>query len=123
MEFEGYNKILLKHMLADARNCKLAWKADFTRMEIDLQVDVISPLLLVDFIEYLPRCDERFLQTGLTDAVEITRRFNVTLNVHAKDGKASYRLHAYRSPMPGRDPRQVEIELLPIAEVRPVQSG
>ncbi len=113
-EHDCFSRILLKHSMADARDCLLAWKADFARMKITLQVDFISPALITDFLMALPRCDERFVKIGITEVIQISMRFNITLIVATEAGETRYQLRVYRLILPRDRSGRPEIELLPL---------
>ncbi len=119
--YAGLRRILVKHMMADARDCWIAWKADFSRMEITLLVDLISPALLTDFLMALPRYDECFVKTELTEVVQISNRFNIKVIVATEAGEVQYKLRAYRLIMPRDKSGRPEIELLPLAQAAHVQ--
>lgn len=113
-KYAGLRRVLVKHMMADARDCWVAWKADFSRMEITLHVDFISPALLTDFLMALSRYDERFVKTELTEVVQISNRFNIKVIVATAAGEFLYKLRAYRLIMPRDKSGRPEIELLPV---------
>ncbi len=114
--YDGFSRVLLKHMMADARDCMLAWKANFSDMEIVLRVDFISPALLVDFLQSLLRkeVDERFSKAGVADVVDMSKRFNIKLCVTSESRDTWYRLSAYRPLAPLGSSARTEIELLPL---------
>jgi hypothetical protein len=80
MEMSG---IYLKQMLADARNYKIDFEMDFRKMTLRLNVDSISPSLLIDFLESMHRRDEkdRLAKCGITGALAITSRFKTTIDI------------------------------------------
>lgn len=108
------NTVILKHSMSDARDCLLKWHADFAKMEMRLYVTFISPSLLLDFLMKTPMSDERFDQTGITTALQISNRFNIQLCVTHEDGEAWYKLKVFMSHALNEKNDRLEIELIPI---------
>lgn len=98
------NAITLKHMMTDARDCRIQWEVDFGRMTLTLHADFISPELLLLFLHTLPRSDDRFTKAGIIGAVCISERFDVRLELPTG---TIFKLYSYQSPI-GKQP---EIEL------------
>ncbi len=113
--YDGFSRVLLKHMMADGRDCWLSWKADFSHMEILLHVDFLSPALLVHFLESLPRKDERFAKAGIQDLVEMSKRFYIKVIETTECREVWYKLCAYHWSMPHKTSGRTEIDLLPLA--------
>ncbi len=110
--------IILKHSMADGNDCRLEWRADFARMQIQLYASIISPALLLDFLAKLPHLDERFQQTGIKGPMDIASRFRVYLHVtHCEGGVwyslRVYKLHALDSKF---DRPEIELAALPANE-------
>lgn len=107
-------KIMLKHSMADARDCLLEWRADFGSMELLLYVLFISPALLLDFLATLHGRDERFDKTGITSAIQISSRFNIKLCVAHGEDEAWYKLRVYKLESHNEKFDRLEIELTAI---------
>lgn len=114
-ECDGFSKVLLKHTMADGRDCWLTWKSDFSKMELLLHVDFLSPALLVDFLEGLPRRDERFGAAFNLDLVKMSKSFNIRVIVTNEGRQVSYKLNAYRRGLPNETTGRTEIDLLPLS--------
>jgi hypothetical protein len=65
-------------------------------MEILLYVAIISPVLLLDFLTVLPRRDERFQQTGIVDASQISTRFRIKLIVQSDGQDICFSVRIFR---------------------------
>lgn len=109
---KGLQRTIVKQMIPDARDCIIDWKADFERKEILLCTNIISPQLLQCFLENLLRKDERFRELGITDIVQIFRRFAVRLCVMHGSWEVWYTLSAYRDDLLAGPPR-IGIEVVP----------
>lgn len=107
------NKIILKHSMTDAHDCTLDWEADFEEMEMVLYVTLISPVLLLGFLSSLPSRDERFAKIGITNALQISNRFNIKLLVAHNDSAVCYRLRVFLLQAASEKNDRLEIELLP----------
>jgi hypothetical protein len=88
--------VLLKHSMTEARDCELSWRVDFGAMEILLYAPIISPVLLLDFLTVLPRRDERFQQTGIVDAAQISTRFSIKLIVQSDGQDICFSVRIFR---------------------------
>lgn len=88
---------MLKHSMTDAQDCELSWKADFGKMEILLYAQIISPVLLLDFLMMLPRRDERFQQAGITNVAQISSRFSITLIMQSDIYDVYYDVRLFKS--------------------------
>lgn len=107
------NKILLKHSMTDALDCTLDWEADFEKMKMVFFVTFISPELLLDFLMALPDRDGRFAKIGITNALQISNRFNIKLFVAHNDSEVCYRLRVFLLQAISEKNDRLEIELLP----------
>lgn len=115
MECDCFSKVLLKHSMADGRDCWLTWKSDFSKRELLLHVDFLSPGLLVDFLEGLLRMDERFGAALILDLVKMSKSFSIRVIVNNEGRQVSYKLNAYRRGIPNETTGRTEIELLPLS--------
>lgn len=114
-ECDGVRKILLKHMMADGRDCWLAWTTDFSKRELLLHVDFLSPALLVDFLENLPRIDKRFGSVRNLDLVKMSKSFNIKVIVTNEGHEVPYKLNAYRRMVLNKIADQTQIDLQPLS--------
>lgn len=78
-------------------------------MTLDLNVDFISPWLLLQFFDYLPGTEERLVKVGIMDVLDITQRFKVTLTVNG----VSYKVKAYALALPGMK-ESLQFEMFPV---------
>ena len=100
--------ITVKHMMTDARDCKIEWDADFDKMTLSIRAGFISPDLLIHFLHILPEKDERFASaSGIPAAVAICKRFDVSLELPSG---AKFKMKSYVPPLA----RSPEIELFEI---------
>lgn len=102
------HKILMKHQFTDARDVCIEWCADFGKMTLDLKIEhqpIVSPFLMLDFLASLPNHDDRFGKTGITDPLQITSEFVVTMSLVTGNG---FRVYAYRPGWPENSPLQLE---------------
>jgi len=108
MAQNGIHRILMKHSFTDAQDICIEWSADFGKMTIDMKIDrqpIISPYLILDFLGNLPRYDERFAKTKMTDPIQITNEFSVTMSLVTG---TCFRVYAYRPGWPENSPLQLE---------------
>lgn len=107
------NRILFKHMSADAHNMNVSWQADFGKMKLDITVEhgLISTSLIKSFLDTLHKEDEKFEKTKIVGALKITREFKVTLILSPS---MKFNVHAYQSDYPDNAP--VELDLVLIKE-------
>jgi hypothetical protein len=101
-------KVLMKHSFTDAKDICIDWLADFGKMTIDIKIDrqpIISPSLILTFLESLPRYDERFVKTKITDPIQITNEFAVTMSLITG---TCFRVRVYRPGWPENAPLQLE---------------
>jgi hypothetical protein len=100
--------ILWKHSSTDAKDCDIRCNADFGEMTMTLYVDFISPYLLLSFLERLHDQMESFAKTEIIGAINITKRFDVRLEL---PGGTAFRLRAYHPfTMVKTQPKQIEFE-------------
>lgn len=107
----GLRKTLFKHSLSEGRDCSIEWMADFAKMEIQLYAPFISTALLIDCLLHMAKSDERFQQTGITDLMHMSNRFNIKLSVEHDDGEAWYKLRVYKLYTGNEKLDRLEIEL------------
>jgi len=101
-------KIILKHSMTDAKDCRLEWDADFGKMIFTMRVDFISPYLLLHFFHFMHQHDDRFAKTGIIGALAITERFDVRLVLPSG---TEYKLRAYET---GLSTKSIELELFEV---------
>lgn len=104
--------VMLKHLMTEAKDCELSWKADFGKMEILLYVSIISPALLLDFLTMLPKRDERFQLAGIMDAIQISARFNIQLVMQSDGNDVRYSVRIFKVQNNDRSIYRYGIELL-----------
>jgi len=105
--------IVMKHTATDAHNCEIEWNADFAKMKLTLQAGFISPRLLHDFLWQLPHQDDRFVRTGIVGAVQITKRFDVRLELPSG---TMFKIHAYQPVAVGGAPQEPQLEFFEVAQ-------
>lgn len=99
--------IVIKSSATDGHDCEIQWEIDFARMTLSLQAGFISPTLLLEFMWQLPHKDDRLVRTGIVGAVQITKRFNVRLELPSG---TTFKLLAYQ-PAPVSASRQEPLQL------------
>ncbi len=99
--------ILLKHSMSDGHDCTLQCDADFGKMVLTLRVNLISPLLLLNFLWQLPHKDERFAKTGIVGTAQITQRFDTRLVLPSG---VTFKVYAYQ-PFSISESRQEPLQL------------
>ena len=106
--------IVIKSSSTDGHDCEIQWEIDFARMTLKLQAGFVSPALLLDFMWQLPHKDDRLVRTGIVGAVQITKRFKVSLELPSG---TTFKLLAYQ-PAPLSDARQEppQLELLEVSK-------
>lgn len=110
---DGLTASYLKHMAGEGRDCRIEWKADFSKMQILIYAPFISPALLLDFLWKLPHIDERFEKTGINDVLQVTTRFKIRLCIDHGGQERCYAMKVYQFNTHQRSPN-LEIELTPI---------
>lgn len=89
--------ITMKHLMADARDCKIEWNADFDKMTLSMRAGFISPELLLNFLHILPGKEERFATAAdIPAAVAICKRFDVSLELPSG---AKFKMKSYVPPL------------------------
>lgn len=83
--------VVIKSSTTDGHDCEIQWEIDFAKMTLKLQAGFISPALLLDFLWQLPHKDDRLVRTGIVGAVQITKRFDVRLEL---PGGTTFKLFA-----------------------------
>lgn len=82
-------------------------------MEMVSWVTFISPELLLNFLSSLPCRDERFAMIGITNALQISNRFNIKLFVAHNGSEVCYRLRVFLLQSTSEKNDRLAIELLP----------
>lgn len=98
--------------MTNAQDCSLDWLADFGKMEILLYVSIISPGLILNFLTMLPKRDERFQQTGITDALQLSSRFNIKLITQSQGNDICFDLRIFSASETFAQDSRLELELV-----------
>lgn len=105
------NKIILKHIGTDAKDCQLDWDADFAKMIFIMRSDILNPWLLLSFFGDLHRRDERFEKTKIIGAIAITSMFKTRLVLPSG---TTFEVRAYQPFSVGKkEPIELEFFELP----------
>lgn len=105
-----FRKTIFKHGEGNGRDCPIEWETDFSKMEIQLRSEFISPALLIDCLRHIARADERFQIAGITDPIQISNRFNISLQI---GGEMYFKLRVYQLKTGNEKLDRPEIELIP----------
>lgn len=107
------NRITLKHMGTDAKDCLLDWDADFAKMIFTLRADFLSPWLLLSFFWDLHHRDERFEKTKIIGAIAITSRFQTRLVLPSGTTFSVRAYQPFSMPEVRKEPIELEFFELP----------